>query len=169
MRKLIPFVLLITIMFSACEQQKQETKSEKTSACDEREAIADVLKNYVIAIEEERMDLVKKVWAPDDDIVVFGTESDEKHIGWDSIEKALENQFANFDDTYISVKDQIIKVSKTGKTGWFSEIINYNFIYDGTPNSFEGNRFTGVLEKRNGKWYIVQSHMSIPADLKLEK
>lgn len=166
MRKLIVVSILLGILISACEQKE---KQEKIPACDEREAIANVLRNYVIAIEEERMDLVKKVWASEDDIVVFGTEGDEKLIGWESIEKALENQFINFDETYISVKDQIISVSESGKTAWFSEVINYNFIYEGNPNSFEGNRFTGVLEKRNGKWHIVQSHMSIPASLKLEK
>lgn len=41
--------------------------------------------------------------------------------------------------------------------------MNYNYTTTkGIAKRFEGIRFTGVLEKIEGNWYIVQSHMSIP-------
>ena len=75
----------------------------------------------------------------------------------------MQRQFNLFEDTYISVHSQVIQINEGGNTAWFSEIVNYNYIYQGEAKQFEGSRFTGVLEKFNGDWFIVQSHMSIPA------
>ena len=83
-------------------------------------------------------------------------------IGWDEIRSVMERQFNSFEETYISVRDQVVEINETGNTAWFSEILSYNYIYQGEARQFEGVRFTGVLEKRDGDWYIVQSHMSIP-------
>jgi ketosteroid isomerase-like protein len=102
------------------------------------------------------------VWASKPDIVVFGTNSDETIIGWEAIKNTLKRQFETINDTYISVRDQRIEINETGNTAWFSEFVNYNYIYQDKPVKYEGLRFTGVLEKINGEWLIVQSHMSIP-------
>lgn len=136
--------------------------------CDEEKAISEVqlvLQRYVIANENKSLDLLKEVWAPDEDIVIFGTDSDEKLMGWKQVKNTFLKQFENFEETYISVTDQNININCNGKTAWFSEILNYNYTTaDGDSRSFEGIRFTGVMEKRDGRWLIVQSHMSIPYD-----
>jgi ketosteroid isomerase-like protein len=128
----------------------------------EKEKVALVLEKYVIANEKQDIDLVHEIWAAEPDIVVFGTNSDEKIIGWEQIRSTLQRQYDSFEDTYISVRDQVIHVNETGNTAWFSEIMNYNYIYQGEARQFEGLRFTGVLEKKDGEWFIVQSHISIP-------
>ncbi|MCF8308403.1 MAG: nuclear transport factor 2 family protein [Bacteroidales bacterium] len=155
----ITFLLMIIAIFMA--QSCRES-------CDKEKAVSDVqvvLEKYVIANENHNIDLLKDVWAQDDDIVIFGTESDEKLIGWKQVKNTFLRQFDAFDETYISVTDQNIKINCNGKTAWFSEILNYNYTTtEGKSKSFEGIRFTGVLEKRDGKWLIVQSHMSIPYD-----
>jgi hypothetical protein len=51
---------------------------------------------------------------------------------------------------------------------WFSEVLDYNFIYLGEGMSFEGIRFTGVLEKREGHWKMVQGHLSVPYEADIE-
>jgi hypothetical protein len=129
----------------------------------EKEKVALVLEKYVIANERQEIDLIKEIWASSPDIVVFGTNSDEKLIGWDMIQETMKRQFSSFEETYISVRDQIININETGNTAWFSEILNYNYIHNGVAKQYEGLRFTGVLSKINNDWYIVQSHMSIPA------
>jgi hypothetical protein len=35
--------------------------------------------------------------------------------------------------------------------------------------SFEGIRFTGVLEKIDGKWQLVQGHLSVPYEAEIEE
>ncbi|MBC8489373.1 MAG: nuclear transport factor 2 family protein [Bacteroidetes bacterium] len=160
MKKIIVIILLSVIVVSCNNLDKQSKASFDPEQ--EMENIALVLEKYVIANERQEIELVKEIWAPDTDIVVIGTNSDEKLIGWDQIKDALQRQFNTFEETYISVRDQVIEINETGNTAWFSEILNYNYIYQDEARQYEGLRFTGVLEKRNGDWYIVQSHMSIP-------
>ena len=160
MRNLLFLLLSGVLLASCCNDKTQTTKVVDIEK--EKEKVALVLEKYVIANEKQEIELVQEIWAQDTDIVVFGTNSDEKIIGREAISKAIQRQFNSFDETYISVRDQIIEVNETGNTAWFSEIVNYNYVYNGNAVQFEGLRFTGVLEKRGDDWFIVQSHMSIP-------
>jgi ketosteroid isomerase-like protein len=159
MTKQVLFFSLITLLFAGCSgaAQKETVDFEK-----EKAAIEFVLEKYVTANESQDMEIIKDIWCPSDRIVSFGTESGEKLIGIEAIRKAVQKQFNTFTDTYISKRDQIIEINETGNTAWFSEIINYNFILEGTPYSYEGLRYTGVLVKKDGKWKLVQTHMSVP-------
>lgn len=160
MKSILTFCLLVVVAWS-CSAPTNNTGNVDLEM--EKEKVALVLEKYVIASEKQDIDLVHDIWAAEPDIVVFGTASDEKLIGWEAIKTAVERQFNSFEDTYISVHDQIIEVDDLGQTAWFSEILNYNYIYQGETKQFEGLRFTGVLQKFGEDWYIVQSHMSIPA------
>lgn len=160
MKKFVSLILL-GLLLVGC-QQATNNKQEVIDLEKEKEKIALVLEKYVIANEKQDIDLVHEIWAAEPDIVVIGTNSDEKIIGWDAIKNVLQRQFDSFEDTYISVHDQVVEINDSGNTAWFSEILNYNYIYQGDAVQYEGLRFTGVLEKSNGDWFIVQSHMSIP-------
>ncbi len=137
--------------------------NSNTNKADETLAIENVLDQWVTANETEDFDLIQKIWAPDSDIILFGTDSDEKLMGWVNIKNAIKEQYEQIDETYISVYDQFIKISNDGSTAWFAEFLNYNFVYQGEAKSFEGLRFTGILEKQQGEWKIVQAHLSMPA------
>lgn len=160
MNKLFILIIIGLISLSSCNMGYQDKNVDLEL---EKESVALVLEKYVIANEKQDIDLVHEVWAEEPDIVVLGTNSDEKIIGWEQIKNTLQRQFDSFDDTYISVRDQVININETGNTAWFSEIMNYNYIYQGEARQFEGIRFTGVLNKKDGEWFIVQSHISIPA------
>ncbi len=160
MKKIIIILTLIVIVSSCCNNQIE--KKESIGIDEERESVALVLEKYVIANERQDIGLIKEIWANNPKIVVFGTTGDDKFIGWTEIQEVMQRQFNTFQETYISVRDQVIEVSESGKTAWFSEIVSYNYIYHGEPKQYEGLRFTGVLEKIDGDWYIVQSHMSVP-------
>jgi len=81
----------------------------------------------------------------------------------------MSRQFDEFENTLINISDQKIKISKDGNTAWFSEVLDYNFIYLGEDMSFEGIRFTGVMEKREGSWKLVQGHLSVPYEAEIEE
>ncbi len=166
MKKLI-FILIASLIAGSC-CNNSETKSQSDPA-KEKEKVALVLEKYVLANERQDVDLLKEVWSNDPDIVVIGTNSDEILEGWDQIKAVLEKQFKTFSDTYISVRDQIIHVDDTGNTAWFSEILNYNYIYKGKALQYEGLRFTGVLRKIDGDWLIVQSHISSPISVEEQR
>ncbi len=158
MKGKILFMFLTALIFAACNVDKKQEVDVKM----ETNAIKLVLEKYAIANENQDMTMIEEIWCPSEQIVSFGTVSNEKLVGWTEIKKAVEKQFGHFSDTFISPRDQIIQVNETGNTAWFSEIINYNFIMDGEAHSYEGLRYSGVLVKKEGKWLLVQTHMSVP-------
>jgi len=151
--------LLLLVFSSSCNHNvplKVDLKAEK-------QAVGNVLEKYIIANENKDFPMIEKIWAPNSNILLFGTDTDEKLIGWDNIQAAIKKQFSSISNTYISLSDQSINVDSTGTTAWFAEVMNYNFVYQGKARSYEGVRFTGVLEKRADGWKLVQAHLSIPA------
>jgi hypothetical protein len=77
------------------------------------------------------------------------------------LKEVVQRQFDTFSETFITPANQVIEISDDGKTAWFSQMMNYNFILNGEPYSFRNLRYTGVLVKKEGKWKLVQTHMSV--------
>lgn len=142
-------------------------KCKKINRADEIIAIENVLEQYIIANEKQDLDLIQQIWSPETDIILYGTNSDEKLIGFTNIRNAFKEQFRQIKETYISASDQYIQVNECGNTAWFAETLNYNFMYNGEAHSYEGMRFTGVLVKLDGKWRFVQAHLSLPAHINI--
>jgi len=151
-------VLCIMIIATSCNEEKSKADCE-----DDKEAIEDLLENYILANENQDFDLIEDIWADDDDIILYGTASDERLMGWENIKEAINEQFGLITDTYISASNQFIKLNCTGNTAWFAETLNYNYMYKDVALSYEGLRFTGVVERIDGEWVLVQAHLSLPA------
>lgn len=154
------FVLSILLLTGSCDYQNKESDDKEALA-----AIENLLENYILANENQDFDLIKSIWASDEDIILYGTDSDERLMGWLNIESAIKEQFGHITDTYISASNQFIKLNCTGNTAWFAETLNYNYMYKGEAHSYEGLRFTGVVEKIDDNWVLVQAHLSVPASI----
>ncbi|MFC2139202.1 nuclear transport factor 2 family protein [Bacteroidota bacterium] len=74
--------------------------------------------------------------------------------------------FKNPEFLYVrhEIWDQKITLSKNGDTAWFFCMLNDISTWKGRQTGWENTRWTGVLEKRNGKWVIVQQHFSFAAE-----
>lgn len=153
------FAIAAFFLISACQPE-----AKKADIQAEKKAVELVLENYVIANETQDLAKIEEIWYPSEQIVSFGTEKGEKLVGISRIKEVVNAQFQTFKNTYISSHDQIIEVSDDGNTAWFSEIINYNFILNEQALTYEGLSYTGVLKKFEGKWKLVLTHMSIPAN-----
>lgn len=168
MKKLKALIALVIFGFiTACSPQ-----GEKCPDVDIEKEMSDIrmlLEQYELARESEDFATVEHLWAQDENIVLFGTEGDEQLVGIDAIKKAMSRQFDEVENTLINISDQKIMINKAGTTAWFSEVLDYNFIYLGEDMAFEGIRFTGVLEKRDGKWQLVQGHLSVPYEAEIEE
>lgn len=60
------------------------------------------------------------------------------------------------------IKDLTINISQLGNVAWFYCKLDDINEWKGEPSSWENIRWTGVLEKREGNWVIVQTHFSFP-------
>ncbi len=154
--------VLIIVFLNACD-----TMPKKVDRAAEMVAVQEVLESYIIANENQDFDLIQKIWSPNPDIILYGTNSDERLMGWTNIRNAIRAQFNQIEDTYISASDQYIQISDDGMTAWFAETLNYNFVYKEEARTYSGLRFTGVLQKIDGHWLFVQAHLSVPASIDL--
>lgn len=143
------------LVLSACIQTpKVDIEAEKAQ-------VKTVVDQIAQAMEAEDVEAISAIVAHDADMVNFGTDATERWVGWDTLKASIEEQFAAFDNQQVSVRDQVIKVGSGGNAAWFSEIMDWSLDAGGEMVSLEGMRASGVLEKRDGKWIIVQMHFSV--------
>jgi ketosteroid isomerase-like protein len=151
------FVLIAAIALlamSACTQ-KVDLEAEKAK-------VKAVIDQHFQMLVTEDMELLSKIYAHDDDMVIFGTDTAEHLVGWEVIKEVMQKQFAGSETKKVSVRDEVIKVHDSGKVAWFSGILDWDVIADEQPVKLEGVRATSVFEKRNGDWVFVQAHLSVP-------
>jgi hypothetical protein len=64
----------------------------------------------------------------------------------------------------VEIRDLHINISKSGTVAWwYCELDDINE-WKGQPANWENTRWTGVLEKRDDKWVIVQMHFSFASE-----
>lgn len=61
------------------------------------------------------------------------------------------------------IRDLKITFADTGNVAWFYCMLDDINEWQGRPACWENTRWTGVLEKRDGDWKIVQMHFSFAA------
>ena len=62
------------------------------------------------------------------------------------------------------IRDLTINLSQKGDVAWYYCILDDINEWKGKPAEWRNTRWTGVLEKRDGKWVIVQMHFSFASD-----
>jgi len=143
------------LALSACIQTpKVDMEAEKVQA-------KKVVDQMAQAMEAEDVESISAIVAHDAGMVNFGTDATERWVGWEALKASIDKQFAAFDNQKVSVRDQVIKVGSGGMVAWFSQIMDWSLEAGGETVNLEGMRATGVLEKRNEKWLIVQMHFSV--------
>lgn len=60
------------------------------------------------------------------------------------------------------IRDLKINLSASGDVAWYYCILDDINEWRGKPACWLNTRWTGVLEKREGRWVIVQMHFSFP-------
>jgi ketosteroid isomerase-like protein len=62
------------------------------------------------------------------------------------------------------IRDLKISISQSGDAAWWFCMLNDMNTWKGEPANWENTRWTGVMEKRDGRWQIVQQHFSFACD-----
>ncbi len=114
------------------------------------------------AFESEDMEMLSKCFSHDPDMVIFGTDAAERWVGWDAFAQAQQQFFEAQEESDLSTRDMVIHIHQTGEVAWMSYLMDWKGQALGEPFDFTGIRMTGVMEKQDGNWVIVQWHGSIP-------
>ncbi len=66
----------------------------------------------------------------------------------------------NFKAVKYEIRELKISVSESGTVAWYYCVLDDINEWNGKPAEWRNTRWTGVLEKRDGRWVIVQMHFS---------
>ena len=109
--------------------------------------------------------LLESVMAHDPDFFIFHPDSKSTVVGWESMGKLFAFWMdPRFKATGYDIRDLRIHLSRSGEVSWFSAALDDCGEWNGKPSCWKDTRWTGVLEKRDGAWVIVQMHFSFAND-----
>ena len=137
-------------------------RTQKVDMEAEKAKVKSVVDQFEQFWETEDMDLLARIMAHDADMVNYGSDAAEHFVGWEALKESVEKMLPSLENIKITVKDQVIKVHPSGNVAWFSEVWDWDLVVEGKPVHSGDQRLTGVLEKRNGSWVLVQFHNSVP-------
>jgi len=121
--------------------------------------VMDTINKFNEAYVSKDLDGALKFLAPDPDGVFIGTGLDEKRLGLEEVKRQLKRDFAQSDD--LSWDSGWHTVSAAGKVAWVAGDLTLHAKIGGRKITLP-MRSTTVLEKRKGKWLVVQLHNSMP-------
>jgi ketosteroid isomerase-like protein len=123
-------------------------------------AVQATLQQWKDAYSQRDLDGALAVVAPDDDMVGIGTGPDEWRVGPAAFKAQLERDFAQAEA--LSVDYEPLVVSEAGPVAWVAGRASVQARVGGQDVAMTG-RFTAVLEQRQGRWLLMQTHFSLPA------
>lgn len=123
-------------------------------------AVKTVLDKVTEGYAKRDLALLLSAFAPDPDVVMYGTDADEKRIGKAGVQAQAERDWSQTESA--AVIYEWISVSAAGSVAWVATDASFNLKADGQEMTLPA-RITYVLEKRADDWLIVQAHFSFPA------
>jgi uncharacterized protein (TIGR02246 family) len=141
--------------------------SVRTSAqSDDNAQINALYQQFATAFRHKDLNAIMALYPHDNTLFVFDVGTPREHVGWESYR-------ADWKDFFNSIKgDPTFSIGELGVT------ISGDVAYSHSIQAFTGNmgnlhamtvRVTDVLRKTNGKWLIVQEHVSVPIDFQTLK
>jgi len=121
--------------------------------------VKDFLAQYEAAYSKKDLGALMKLIAPGAEVVFFEADEKGRYVGQDQIKAAYENSLKMVK----SIKGEYkwTSVGSKGDIAWFATEVMFN-VEIGEDKFQQMGRWTGVLEKKDGKWLLVQSHFSFP-------
>jgi hypothetical protein len=125
-----------------------------------------VIRIIVKANAEMDLKTLETHMAADEDTVGY-TIGGRKYIGWKDVKQAFEEEFSMLSGLTIDILN--LKVWQRGEVAWFAMEIDYNRevqTADGPIKKTWPLRDTGVLNRREGTWMLVNWHESMREPIK---
>lgn len=123
-------------------------------------AVLAIMNRFLETYQQRDIDGLMALFAPDDDQILFGTGIDEKRIGRDQIRYQAERDWAQTEALAFNFNWH--QISAAGAVAWVAAEGQGQGKVGGQEIEFP-LRMTAVLEQRGDEWFLVQSHVSLPA------
>ena len=118
---------------------------------------------FTAAVNTKDVDAIMKVYAPGADLFVFDISVPRQYVGWDAYKKDWQDFLAQYPGPVkFTISD--LSIVTDGKIAYSHSIQSLSGKgADGSPMDLTV-RVTDVYRKIDGKWLIVQEHVSVPID-----
>ena len=123
-------------------------------------AVKAVLDKVADAYARRDLALLRAAFAPDPDVVMYGTGADEKRVGLAQIQAQVERDWSQAEAAAVTYES--ISVSAAGAVAWAAADAAFRLKAAGQEMTLPA-RITFVLEKRGAQWLVVHAHFSVPA------
>jgi len=159
--KTICKILLLLLCAYSCQLKKDDPV---TRIKDEKIEIEKIIRNSIEWAQNKDTALLYSIIAKDSGYLEVDPEN-RVVKGITNFRKAEKFWLdPRFKAVRCEIWDLKITLSQDGTVAWFYCMLNDMNEWDGQPANWENTRWTGVLEKRNRKWRIVQQHFSFASD-----
>jgi ketosteroid isomerase-like protein len=152
----IPFCLIV-FLISGCLKQPDRNK--------EINEIEKVINNSIGWFKDKDFDLLYSTMTNSSDLFMYQLDTKSTITSFDEFKKysvGWQNPKVRYaGHKFIDLK---ITLSKSGDCAWFHTKLEDCASVNDRPARCFTTRYTGVLEKRDGHWLIVEQHFSLAAD-----
>jgi len=131
----------------------------------EKAVVAKVIDDSIGWFKDKDFERLFGTLADDPDLFMYQPTSDATIRGIEDFRR-FSAVWKNPEVRYAShaIRDLAIRLSRSGDVAWFRALLDDCSETKGRVGCWKDCRWTGVLEKREGRWVIVQMHFSFAAD-----
>lgn len=140
--------------------------SNEESIAAEKAEISKVIHASIGWAANKDKELVFGCFADDPELFWFSPRDDGTLHSYKAFVDLTENFFMldDFKAVRYEIRELQINLSQSGDVAWYHARLDDFNEWKGQPANWEDVRWTGVLEKRDGRWVIVQMHFSDATD-----
>ena len=140
--------------------------NRQTDVAAEKAAITKTIHGSIGWAATKDKELVFGCFADDPELFWFSPRDDGTVHGYEMFVDQTNNFFMRdeFQAVRYEIRDLKINLSQSGDVAWYNARLDDFNEWKGQPANWEDVRWTGVLEKRDNRWVIVQMHFSYPTE-----
>ena len=163
MRRFV-FGLIGTALVAGCLSAAVPARAQSK----DEQAIRALEDQFAAAVTAKDLDAIMKFYDPGNELFVFDVGVPRQHVGWEDYKKDWHDFLAMMPGPIkFTVSD--LSVTTDGKIAYGHSIQSLSGTgTDGSPMDMTV-RVTDVYRKIDGKWLIVQEHVSVPIDFSAGK
>jgi len=136
--------------------------AQSKPSADDKAAIKALYDKFTEAFNKKDVNAVMASYAPD--VFAFDVIPPREYPTWDAYKKDWEGLFKAFPGPATSSMTEL-HITVVGSVAYTRGIDDATFTGADGSKTHMVVRVTDVLRKANGKWLIVQEHVSVPVDL----
>jgi ketosteroid isomerase-like protein len=160
LREYFTLLCLLMILLASCTQKADKGMNIEA----EKKLIEQTIRNSIAWAKNKDLSLFYGSIANDTNYLAVHPEGDVVR-GIEEVRKQEKFWMSpDFKAVRYEMKDMKITLSGSGDVAWWYCLLDDINEWKGRPANWVNTRMTGVLEKREGKWVIVQMHFSFACE-----